>query len=185
MKTNSNSINPLESILIGNGNEFARAMLLALILMNLPINQIKERYFNSCGVKLLTAAILHILYIKKNKNLAAVTAFLSGIDPDTGEAYQGIKDWLGEMCGISASAIPHVDGYAIQKGISKEQAKAELGDLIDDEGYNKCIKQISSPIFYNPAEKEVLGITLSAKECHYLKNFVIAKPIMGFINNHY
>lgn len=119
-------------------------------------------HFKTNGAKLLAAAILHILYTKKSKNLAAVTAFLSGINPDTGIAYEGVKDWLGEMCGKGKNAIPHLDAFARLKGINIDVAKAILGDLIDDEGYNKFIKQISSGLFFNNGEKEVAGIISSA-----------------------
>jgi type IV secretion system protein VirD4 len=154
--------NPMEFIIVGTPQEVSESGNLALMLVDADGKGVDGDHFKTNGTKLLAAAILHILYTKKNKNLAAVTAFLSGINPDTGVAYEGVKDWLGEMCGKSKLAKSHLEAYADLKDISKEQAKKELGDLIDDEGYNKFIKQISSGLFFNNGEKEVAGIVSSA-----------------------
>lgn len=153
--------NPMEFIIVGIPQEVNESGNLAQMLVYADGDE-KGDHFKQNGVKLLSAVILHIMYTKKNKNLASVAAFLSGINPDTGVAYEGVKDWLGEMCGKGANAIPHLNAYAEEKGISTEEAKKKLKKLIDNEGYNKFIKQISSGLFFNEGEKEVAGIVSSA-----------------------
>ncbi|MDQ5921644.1 MAG: type secretion system protein VirD4 [Pseudomonadota bacterium] len=154
--------NPMEFIIVGTPQEVSESGNLALMLVDADGKGVDGDHFKTNGTKLLAAAILHILYTKKNKNLAAVTAFLSGIDPDTGSAYKGVKDWLGEMSGNNKQAISHLSHYAYIKNITLEQAKLELGDLVDETGYNKFIKQISSALYFNNGEKEVAGIVSSA-----------------------
>ena len=154
--------NPMEFIIVGTPQEVSESGNLALMLADADGKGIDGDHFKTNGTKLLAAAILHILYTKKKKNLSAVTAFLSGINPDTGVAYTGVKDWLGEMCGKSTMAVSHLEAYANFKKISKDDARLELGDLVDSEGYNKFIKQISSALYFNNGDKEVSGIVSSA-----------------------
>jgi type IV secretion system protein VirD4 len=154
--------NPMEFIIVGTPQEVSESGNLALMLADADGKGVDGDHFKTNGVKLLAAAILHILYTKKKKNLAAVTAFLSGINPDTGVAYTGVKEWLGEMCGKSILAVSHLEAYADLKDISREKAQFELGDLVDADGYNKFIKQISSALYFNNGEKEVSGIVSSA-----------------------
>ena len=154
--------NPMDFIITGIPEEVNEAGNLALMLTDADGAGIDGDHFKTNGTKLLAAAILHVVYTKKHKNLASVSSLLSGIDPDTGEAYQGVKEWLGEMCGKSDNAVPHLDYYANMKGISKEQARKELDKLIDEQGYNKYIKKIASALYFNNGEKEVAGIISSA-----------------------
>jgi type IV secretion system protein VirD4 len=153
--------NPMDFIIVGTPQEVNEAGNLALMLIDSDGTGVDGNHFKSNGAKLLAAAILHVIYTKKDKNLASVSALLSGIDPDTGEAYSGVKDWLGEMCGTSGKAIPHLESYAKTKQINLEQAKIELGKLVDEKGFNKYIKQIASSLYFNNGEKEVAGIISS------------------------
>ena len=154
--------NPMDFIIVGTPQEVNEAGNLAIMLVDADGQGIDGNHFKTNGAKLLAAAILHVMYTKRDKNLASVSALLSGINPDTGEAYESVKDWLGEMCGKTEHARPHLASYADMKGISKEQAKKELGKLIDEQGYNKYIKQIASSLYTNNGEKEVSGIISSA-----------------------
>lgn len=154
--------NPMDFIIVGTPQEVSECGNLALMLVDADGKGVDGDHFKTNGTKLLAAAILHILYTKENKNLAAVTAFLSGIDPDTGNAYNGVKDWLGEMSGNNKQAISHLSHYAHLKNITLAEARLKLGDLIDETGYNKFIKQVSSALYFNNGEKEVAGIVSSA-----------------------
>lgn len=160
--------NPMEFIKVGTPEEVSQAGNLALMLIDGDGKGFDGNHFKENGAKLLGAIILHVIYTKKDKNLASVAAMLSGIDPDTGDAYKsGVKGWLGEMCGQGKdnSGKPHeshLAKYAIAHNITKEVAKEHLALLIDDKGYNRNIKQIASSLYFNNGEKEVAGIISSA-----------------------
>ena len=100
------------------------------------------------AVDLLTGVILHTIYTKKNKNLNSVTWFISGIDPDTDNAYGGDKNWLGEMMG--EGGISHLDAYAKYHNLSREEATRKLGSLIDD----KRIKTSASKLYFKDGKAE-------------------------------
>ena len=158
--------NPMEFIAVGTPREVSEAGNLALMLVDSDGKGIDNDHFKSNGTKLLGAAILHVLYTKKAKNLSSVAALLSGINPDTNTAYSGgVKDWLGEMCGEGPnrkSNPSHLQCYIKERGITEEEGKQQLGNLIDQFGYHKSIKQVAASLFNNNGEKEVSGIISSA-----------------------
>lgn len=154
--------NPMEFIKVGTPEEVSQAGNLALMLIDGDGKGFDGNHFKENGAKLLGAIILHVLYTKKAKNLASVAAMLSGIDPDTGTAYKdGVKGWLGEMCG-QKKGLSHLLHYKDSHNISEEEAKKRLALLVDDTGYNRNVKQISSSLYFNNGEKEVAGIISSA-----------------------
>lgn len=153
--------NPMDFIIPGTPQEVNESGVLAHMLVDSDGKGIDGDHWKTNATKLLAAAILHIIYTKKEKNLASVTAFLSGINPDTGDAYNDVKEWLGEMCDKNNFGIPHLEAYAYYHNMSVDEARLKVGNLFDGKGYNKFIKQVASAL-YNTPEKELGSIISSA-----------------------
>jgi len=144
--------NPMDMIRIGTQHEVKDAGNLAVMLIDTDGKGFAGDHWRTSAVDLLTGVILHIMYTKNNKNLNSVTRFISGIDPDTEQAYGGDKNWLGEMMG--ESGISHVEAYAKYHDLSTEQAKTKLGNLIDDTGINKVVKTSASKLYFKDGKAE-------------------------------
>ena len=144
--------NPMDMVRIGTQHEVKDAGNLAVMLIDTDGKGFAGDHWRTSAVDLLTGVILHILYTKKNKSLNSVTRFISGIDPNTDNAYGGDKNWLGEMMG--EFGISHLEAYSKYKNISKEQAKMELGDLIDEMGINKVVKTSASKLYFKDGKAE-------------------------------
>lgn len=144
--------NPMDMVRIGTQHEVKDAGNLAVMLIDTDGKGFAGDHWRTSAVDLLTGVILHILYTKKNKNLNSVTRFISGIDPDTDNAYGGDKNWLGEMMG--ETGISHLDAFSQYHNLSKSQAKIKLGTLIDEMGINKVIKSSASKLYYKDGKAE-------------------------------
>lgn len=144
--------NPMDVVRVGTQHEVKDAGNLAVMLIDTDGKGFAGDHWRTSAVDLLTGVILHILYTKKNKNLNSVTRFISGIDPDTDNAYGGDKNWLGEMMG--ETGMSHLEAYSQYRHISKERAKTELGDLIDEMGINKVVKTSASKLYFKDGKAE-------------------------------
>lgn len=166
--------NPMDFIRAGTQEEYLQAQKISLQLIDIEGKGISGDHFKSNGADLLGAVMLHILYTRKNQSPADVLAFISGVDPDTDEPYASVKEFLAEMCGAdfkpkanqkpsSRQKQSHLQAYAQLHGMSEEQARQKLGNLIDSFGYVRTIKKVALALFNNDGEKEVAGIVSSAK----------------------
>ncbi len=144
--------NPMDIVRIGTQHEVKDAGNLAVMLIDTDGKGFAGDHWRTSAVDLLTGVILHILYTKKHKNLNSVTRFISGIDPDTDAAYNGDKGWLGEMMG--EAGITHLEAYSKHKNIIQDQARVELGSLIDEMGINKVIKSSASKLYFKEGKAE-------------------------------
>lgn len=144
--------NPMDMIRIGTQHEVKDAGNLAVMIIDTDGKGFAGDHWRTSAVDLLTGVLLHILYTKKHKNLNAVTRFISGIDPDTNNAYGGDKNWLGEM--MCETGLSHLDAYAKLNKITTQEAKAQLGDLIDEMGTNKVIKATASKLYFKDGKAE-------------------------------
>jgi type IV secretion system protein VirD4 len=182
--SSSVKFNPLDFIQVGTEAEYLQAQKISLQLIDIEGKGINGDHFKSNGADLLAAIILHVLYTRKNNSPADVLAFLSGVDPDTDKPYEGVKQFLAEMCGAQFKAKPkkggtststqvdeanttppksHLQAYAEVRGLTIEQAKLQLGNLVDSFGYVRTVKKVALALFNNDGEKEVAGIISSAK----------------------
>lgn len=178
--TSSVKFNPFDFIQVGTESEYLQAQKIALQLIDVEGKGINGDHFKTNGADLLAAAILHVLYTRKNNSPSDVLAFLSGVDPDTDKPYDSVKHFLAEMCGAEykpkakkaaptqqESAITplksHLAAYAEIRGLSPEKAKNQLGSLADSFGYIRTIKKVALALFNNDGDKEVAGIISSAK----------------------
>lgn len=159
------NFNPLDIIEIGSLKEVSQAGNIAEMLIDSDGSGLAGDHWKTNGMEFLKAAILHVLYTKNSKSLTAVGTFLSIVDPDTNTPYEGgIKGLLGEMCGLGdGKHKTHLQYFCEANNISIEEGKIKLGDLIDEFGYHKTIKENAVSLFYNDNEKEVTGIINSGK----------------------
>ena len=151
--------NPLDTIRIGTVNEMKDAQKLAFILIDTEGKGLHDHWTKS-AYDLVTGAILHICYTKRERNLGGLALFLDGIDPDTNNAYKNEIEWLSEMSGrpfadTSVNGMQkktfdniHALGFSKYKGIPIAEAIKTLkaANLIDDNGINIRIKAASSKL---------------------------------------
>lgn len=154
--------NPLDEVRIGTVYETADAQKLALAVIDQDGKGLHDHWTRKAAA-LMTAVILHIIYTKKNKNLNALSLFLSGVHPDTKENYPQESAWLNEMLGVGCPQV-HVKGYAEYKNISEEESFKHLKSmgLIGDDGVNVQIKAGAAPLAGSKAEGERSSIISSA-----------------------
>ena len=172
--------NPFDFIKIGTEEENLQAQKISLQLIDIEGEGINGDHFKTNGADLLAAIILHVLYTRKNNSPSDVLAFLSGVDPDTDVPYDGVKEFLAEMCGAEykpktkkssndtpkeekTKPLSHLAAYAKVHDISIEKAKTTLGNLVDSFGYIRTVKKVALALFNNDGDKEVSGIISSAR----------------------
>lgn len=154
--------NPLDEVRIGTVYETADAQKLALAVVDQDGKGLHDHWTRKAAA-LMTATILHIVYTKENKNLNALSLFLSGVDPDTKINYPNESFWLNEMIGTGHPQM-HVKGFAKMKNISEQEAFNHLKSLglIGDDGINVQIKAGAAPLAGSKAEGERSSIISSA-----------------------
>lgn len=171
--TSSVQFNPFDFIQVGTAAEYLQAQKIALQLIDVEGKGINGDHFKSNGADLLAAIIVHVLYTRKNKSPSDVLAFISGVDPDTDKPYEGVKQFLAEMCGAEYKSkdknakpqpkLSHLAAYAKNNNMTVEEAQQQLGSLVDSFGYIRTVKKIALALFNNDGDKEVAGIISSAK----------------------
>lgn len=154
--------NPLDEIRVGTVYEMADAQKLALAIVDQDGKGLHDHWTRKAA-DLMTSVILHIIYTKENRNLNALSLFLSGVHPDSKEHYQNETAWLNEMIGKGWSGI-HRNGYAKLKGITPDEAQQHLKDLglVGDDGIHITIKAGAAPLAGSKAEGERSSIISSA-----------------------
>lgn len=154
--------NPLDEIRVGTVYEMADAQKLALAIVDQDGKGLHDHWTRKAA-DLMTSVILHIIYTKENRNLNALSLFLSGVHPDSKEHYQNETAWLNEMIGKGWSGI-HRNGYAKLKGITPDEAQQHLKNLglVGDDGVHITIKAGAAPLAGSKAEGERSSIISSA-----------------------
>ena len=155
--------NPMEEIRIGTVFEVADAQNLALAIVDQDGKGLHDHWTRK-AYNFMTGVILHILYTKKNASLNGLALFLSGIHPDTHDAYDGEIGWLNEMIGKVEPFI-HRNGYANLMGISEDEATKHLKKikLITEDGINITVKSSAAPLANSKAQEERSSILSSTE----------------------